>query len=183
MNVPFVKDVRQIQKRLKNAAKWPEVRWPIWPFNQFSEPNKHYKREIHCRSRQVCVCVYSCVSTTILLLYAVLQHCPYLRNFSVAWVYKISDSDVWLRRQRSTLKLLTEWPKADRAFVREYQAYKCYVMCFGEKYNEVGLMNQEAANPVKIWKQCQTKSEKSCSSSPAFYVFGQYFLPKCLTLS
>jgi len=26
MNVPFVKDVRQIQKRLKNAAKWPEVR-------------------------------------------------------------------------------------------------------------------------------------------------------------
>jgi len=56
-------------------------------------------------------------------------------------------------------------------------------MCFGEKYNEVGLMNQEAANPVKIWKQCQTKSENLCSSFRVFYLFGLYFLPRCLILS
>lgn len=56
-------------------------------------------------------------------------------------------------------------------------------MCFGEKYNEVGLMNQEAANPVEIGKQCHTKSEKLCSSFRAFYLFGLYFLRKCLILS
>jgi hypothetical protein len=114
LNYRLSKGVRKIKMRLKNASKWPEFQWPIWPFNQSSEPNKRYKRGLYCHSRQVCV--FMCTNNDLAFIHST-PTLSLLSNFSAAWVYKICDSDVWLRRQRSTLKLLTEWPKADSTCV------------------------------------------------------------------
>jgi hypothetical protein len=96
--------------RPKNSAKWREVRWPIWLFDPSFELNKHHKRKLCGWSQQVCVFMwinsglaFIRSSTTLYLL----------SNFSAAWFYKISDSDMWLQKQRFITKLMTKWPRAD----------------------------------------------------------------------
>jgi hypothetical protein len=125
------KDVPQIQKRLKNAAKWLEVRWPIWPFNQSSEPNKHYKRELDCLSRHVCMCVFMCInndlasirSTTTLPLPPQFFSNTSLHNIRLGCV--TSEAEVYPK--------ITDRMTYSRQSLCKYQAYKCFVMCFGEK--------------------------------------------------